>query len=109
MAENVPQEAGDDVEEPDFPTKIADQLESVADKARSMTVDKAEKVGKWVAAGPILTMLGLLALIFFLIGTSRMLGEVVGTEVAYAIIGGLFLIGAWLVWRMRDPKEKPDA
>ena len=95
--------------EPDFPTKIADAIESAAGKARSVTVDKAEAIGKWVAAGPILGMLAILAVIFLLIGVSRLLGELVGTEIAYAIIGGLLGIGALLVWRMRDPKETPDA
>ena len=92
----------------DFPVKIADTLESVAGKARSLTVDKAENIGTWVATGTILFFIAVLAVIFLLIGLSRLLGEVVGTEVAYAIIGGLFLIGSWLVWRQRDPKETPD-
>jgi hypothetical protein len=95
-------------QEPDFPVKIADSLESVAMKARSLTVDKAESVGKWAAAGTVLAFIALMAVIFLLIGVSRILGEAVGTEVAYAIIGGLFLVAALLVWRMRDPKE-PDA
>ena len=94
--------------EPDFPTKIADGLEAIAAKARSLTVDKAENLGNWVAAGAILTFIALIAFIFLLIGLSRMLGEVVGTEVAYAIIGGLFALGALLIWRKRNPKENPD-
>jgi hypothetical protein len=95
-------------QEPDFPVKIADGLEAVAEKARSLTVGKAENVGKWAAAGTVLVFIGIMAVIFLLIGVSRILGEAVGTEVAYAIIGGLFLIAALLIWRMRDPKE-PDA
>jgi len=94
-------------QEPDFPVKIADTLETVADKARSLTVDKAENIGKWVATGTILFFIALIAVIFLLIGLSRLLGEVVGTEVAYAIIGGLFLIAALLIWRKRDPEEDP--
>lgn len=89
----------------DFPVKIADALESVAGKARSLTVDKAEAAGKWAAAATVLVFLGIMAVIFLLIGVSRLLGEVVGTEVAYAIIGGLFLVAALLIWRQRDPKE----
>ena len=94
--------------EEDFPVKIADALESVANKARSLTVDKAEKAGKWIAAGPLLTMLVIIAVIFLLIGLSRLLGEVVGTEIAYAIIGGLFAVAALLLWRQRNPKENAD-
>lgn len=94
-----------EVAEPDFPVKIADSIESVASKARSLTVDKAESVGKWAAAGTVLVFIGLVAVIFLLIGVSRILGEIVGTEVAYAIIGGLALLAALLIWRLRDPKE----
>ena len=95
-------------QEPDFPVKVADALESVADKARSLTVGKAENVAKWVAAGTILFFIALIAIVFVLIGTSRILGELVGTEVGYAIIGGLFLIVAWLLRRKRDSKETDD-
>lgn len=97
-----------DNNEPDFPVKIADALESFAGRARSLTVDKAESFGKWVAAGVILAILAVVALVFFLIGTARILGELVGTEVAYAIIGGLLALVALLIWRKRDPKETPD-
>ena len=95
-------------EEPDFPVKIADALESVADKARSLTVDKAENLGKWVATGTILFFIAIIAAIFLLIGLMRLLGEVVGVEVAYAIVGGLFLLAALLIWRLRDPKESKE-
>lgn len=95
-------------QEPDYPVKIADSLESAAAKARSLTVGKAESVAKWTAAGTVLAILGLMAVIFLLIGVSRILGELVGTEVGYAIIGGLLLVVALLVWRKRDPKETPD-
>ena len=96
-------------QEPDFPVKIADSLESAAAKARSLTVGKAENAAKWAAAGTVLAFIGIMAVIFLLIGVSRIIGELVGTEVGYAIIGGLFLIVALLVWRKRDPKETPDA
>jgi hypothetical protein len=102
------QQTTQDEHEPEFPTKIADALESAAGKARSLTVDKAETVGKWVAAGPLLAMIGLLAVIFLLIGLTRLLGAVVGMEIAYAIIGGLLVLGALLIWRKRDPEESPD-
>ena len=95
-------------EDRDFPVKVADALESVADKARSLTVGKAENIAKWVAAGTIIFFLGLLAIIFLLIGINRILGELVGTEIAYTIIGGLFLIVALLLWRQRNPKESDN-
>ncbi len=108
MTDREPETGFEPDVEPDFPTKVADALESMAAKARSLTVDRAENAAKWAAAGTVLFFLGVIAVIFLLIGLARLLGEVVGTEVAYAIIGGLLLIGAWLIWRMRDPKESPD-
>jgi len=96
-------------QEPDFPVKIADALESIAGKAQSLTVGKAENAAKWVAAGTIIFFIAIIAVVFILIGVSRIFGEIVGTEVAYAIIGGLFLIAALLLWRMRNPKDDSDA
>lgn len=89
--------------EEEFPTRIAGALESVADTARSLTVDKAANVIKWAALAIVLAALGLAALIFFLIGLFRILGEVLGNqEIAYAVVGGLFLIVVALLLRFRS-------
>jgi hypothetical protein len=92
----------------DFPTRIADLLENVATKVRSMTVDKVASALRWIAAGIIVGMLGFLVTVFLAIGLFRLLGELIGVEVAYAAFGGLFLLGGVLLWSRRKPTPHED-
>lgn len=96
--------------EEEFPVRIAGTLESVANTARSLTVDKAAAAIKWTAVAVVLAALGLSALVFFLIGSFRLLGEVLGNqEIAYAVVGGLFLVGvALLRLRKREPETSEE-
>jgi hypothetical protein len=88
----------------DFPTKIADFLESIAHKIRAMTVDRVRGAAKWTALGLILAVLGILLVLFLFIGIFRILGELIGVKTAYAALGGLFvLVGAFL-WSKRVPQ-----
>ena len=95
----------------DFPTKIAELLESIAVKIRSMTVDRVRGAAKWIALGLIIATLALLLVIFLLVGVFRLLGELIGVRTAYATIGGLFVIVGAFLWSMRirkSPKEALD-
>jgi hypothetical protein len=87
----------------DFPTRIADFLESIAAKVRSLTVDRLERWTKWVAAGVVLSVLAFLIIVFLLIGLFRLLGAVTGFTIAYTIIGGIFLVVGVLLWSKRKP------
>ncbi len=89
----------------DFPTRIAELLESVAARVRAMTVDRIAKAVRWLAATPLLLALVLVALIFLLIGLYRIVGEIVGVKVAYAGTAGLLLAGAAFLWSKRRTKE----
>ena len=92
----------------DFPTQIADLLENVATKVRSMTVDRVANWMKWVAMAPILLMLGFVAFVFLLIGLFRILAEITeSTIIAYAILAGLFLIIAVFLWVKRNSGLEP--
>jgi hypothetical protein len=100
----------------DFPTKIADFLESMTEKVRSMTVDRMARVLTFIALGLVATALVGTAIIFFLVGLMRIVGELVhkvcdcelSTEIGYAIVGGLFLVAGALFWskRTRRPNEE---
>lgn len=92
----------------DFPTKIADFLEQSAVKVRSMTVDRIAGGVRWGAAGIVLAVLGFLLAVFLLIGIFRLLGELIGVEVTYAIFGGLFLLLGVLLLRQRKPRSDKD-
>lgn len=89
----------------DYPTQIADFLEELATKIRSMTVDRAENAVTWTALGVVLTMIAFLILFWLLVAYFRALGALVGQEVAYAITGGILIIVGALLWIRRFPDE----
>ncbi|NOX23273.1 MAG: hypothetical protein GXP36_09305 [Actinobacteria bacterium] len=89
----------------DFPARIADALETFATKVRAMTVDRIANAVRWVTAGIVILTLAVVALILFIIGLFRVLDTAVDPEIAYAIIGGLFMVLGVLLWRKRIPKE----
>jgi uncharacterized membrane protein YidH (DUF202 family) len=90
----------------DYPSKIADFLEDLATRIRSMTVDRASIAVTWTAIGIVIATVGLLALIWFLVGFFRALGTLVGQELAYAIVGGILLLAGVFVWVKRYPEDE---
>jgi hypothetical protein len=48
-------------------------------------------------------MLALVLLVFLLVGLFRLLGEVTTVEIAYLIVGGLFVIAGAFLWAKRTP------
>lgn len=90
----------------DFPTRIAELLESVATKVRSMTVDRLAGAARWTAAGLVLVVLGMLLVVFLVVGLIRILGGLIGVEWTYVLIGGLFLVLGLFLWGKRKPKTE---
>jgi len=93
----------------DFPTRVADFLESLATRIREMTVDRLARVIKFVALGLVAITLVGISFVFLLIGLFRILEELIfkacdcsqAMEISYGTIGGLFvLVGAFL-WSRR--------
>lgn len=87
----------------DYPSQIADFLEQLAVKIRSMTVDRAENAVTWTALGVVLAMVGFLVVLWLLVAYFRALGALVGQEIAYAITGGILIIVGALLWIRRFP------
>jgi hypothetical protein len=93
----------------DFPTKIADFLESVTARIRSMTVDPVARIITWVTLGLVALVLVGASLTFLLVGVFRIVGELVRKgcdcnsymEITYAVVGGVFLLVGALIWRKR--------
>ncbi|HSM01706.1 MAG TPA: hypothetical protein VK960_04580 [Acidimicrobiia bacterium] len=108
--------AEQDTSRDDYPAKIADFLEAIAARIRSMTVDRIARVITFVTLGLVALTLVTSALIFFLVGLFRIVGEVTRKacdctrymEISYAIVGGLFLLLGALLWskRIRKPSEE---
>lgn len=88
----------------DFPTKIADFLESIATRIRQLTVERVAGWARWTAIGVVLALLGLVMAIFTIVALFRLIAELVTVEGAYAIFGGIFVIAGIFLWSKRLPK-----
>jgi len=89
----------------DLPAEIANLIETVTAKIRSMTVDRAENAITWSALGIMLAIIAILAVIWLLVAFFRAFGELVGQELAYAITGGILIVVGALVWMRRFPQD----
>jgi hypothetical protein len=89
----------------DFPTQIADFLEDIANRFRSMTVDRVAGWAKWLGVGIVAITLAVVLGIFLVVGLVRLLAGLVGMQWAYTIIGGLFVVVGMFLWRLRRPRE----
>ena len=90
----------------DFPTRLADLLESVATKVRSLTVDRASKAITLTAMALPVAVFGLLAIVFLFMTIHGALAVPLTDAGAYGVIVGLFVIGGALLWRKRN--ETPE-
>ncbi len=98
----------------DFAQRIPDLLESTTERVRSMTVDRVARVLTFLALGMVATVLVGMAMIFLFVGLFRILGDVAtrvcgcnsGMEIAYAVVGGLFLLLGALLWSKRMTKDE---
>jgi short subunit fatty acids transporter len=105
----------------DFSKRIPDMLEAATDKVRSLTVDRAARIIKWVTLGLVIAALVSLAIFFLLVGLGRitegLIARACGDQnadcnwpmtVAYAAIGGLFLLIGALLWAARNRRKPPE-
>lgn len=89
----------------DFPARFADLLESVAVRARSLTVDRARRVVKVASlALPALT-LGLVAVVFLFLTIHGALAIPLGHWGAFAVEGGVFALAGVLLWSKRATQD----
>ena len=104
--------AEQDTSRDDYPARIADFLEAIATRIRSMTVDRIARVITFVTLGLLALTLVTSAVIFFLVGLFRVSGELIRKacdctrymEITYAIVGGVFLLLGALLWSKRIRK-----
>ena len=91
----------------DYLQRIPDLLERLTERIRSLAVDKPAKVITMITAGVVAVVMVIVALVFLFIGLFRILGDLVDDmELAYAIVGGLFLIIGLLLWARRTAETK---
>ena len=106
---------GNPFTDPNWATDLADTVERVVGKVRSVATDNAVKASRGIVFG----MLGLLALLtatpLFIILITRLsqtvLSRVIRTDHAttvwasYLIVGGLLMLAGFVLLRMRHSKE----
>ena len=91
---------------PPLSARLADLLETIATRIREMSVDRAATGITWAAIGVIALFAGLTALFWLLVGIFRILGTLMGTETAYAVVGLLLILAGALVWSRRYPQDR---
>lgn len=89
----------------DLPSRIADFLEDLATRIRSLTVDRAANAVTWTAVGIVLAVLGFLIVFWALVAGFRALGTLIGQELAYAVVGIVLIIVGTVLWSLRFPKD----
>jgi hypothetical protein len=91
---------------PPLSARVADLLESVATRIREMTVDRAATGITAAAIGIIAVFAGFMAVFWLLVGIFRILGTLMGTELAYAVVGLLLILAGALIWSRRYPQDR---
>ncbi len=92
----------------EIPTRFADLLENAALKVRSLTVDRLDRAVKITALGIIAVTLGAIAIIYLVRAIFEAVAVPLGVLGAYALFGGLFVVGGALMWAMRKRQPKED-
>jgi len=93
----------------DFPTRIADFLESLTTRVRALTVDRVARAITFATLGLVAITLVMAAFVFVLVGLFRILEELIfkacdcyqAMEISYGAVGGLFLLIGVLLWLRR--------
>jgi H+/Cl- antiporter ClcA len=92
-------------------------LESATERVRSLTVDRVARILKILALGMVIAVLVALALIFLFVGLARIVNGLIShacsdctwsMPVAYAALGGLFLLFGALLWSARTKRKDPE-
>ena len=91
-----------------FADKFADFLEALAQKVRSLTVDRLDRLIIVVSLGIIAAVLAFVALTLLSIALFRIVATYVTSPGAYAIFGGIFIIAGAFAWTRRKPEQETD-
>jgi len=100
----------------DFAKRIPSLLESVTKRIRAITVDPLARAIKYVSLGLVAAALIVIAVIFLLVGLFRIVEELIdrlfhsdySMEIAYSVLGGVFLLLGALLWSKRTRKTPTE-
>lgn len=85
----------------EYARRLADLLEQVAIKVRSLTVDRVAGVIRMAGLGIVATVLAFTAVIFLLWAVFGALQIPLTTAGAFALLGGVLLLAGGLLWFKR--------
>lgn len=91
---------------PPLSARVADLLEEIAARVREMSVDRASTAITWIALSVLLAAAAIMAVFWLLVGIFRLLGTLIGTETAYAVVGLILIIVGAFVWSRRYPQDR---
>jgi hypothetical protein len=92
----------------EFASRFADLLENTALKVRSFTVDRADRAIKITALGIIAITLGFVAIVYLVRAIFQAVAVPLGVLGAYALFGGLFVLGGAFMWAIRKRPSEED-
>lgn len=90
----------------DLPRRLAELLEMVATRIRSMTIDRVARVITTTSLALPLAVFALLAMIFLFLTIHGALAIPLTTAGAHGVMAGLFVVGGGLIWRKRTPNSE---
>lgn len=90
----------------DLPRRLAELLETVATRIRSMTIDRVARVVTAASLAVPLLVLALLTVVFLFMTIYGALAIPLTSAGAFGVLAGLFTVGGALAWRKRSPDSE---
>ena len=85
----------------ELPRRLAELLETVATRVRSMTVDRIARGVTMASLALPLLVLGLLSVVFLFMTIHAALAIPLTDAGAFGVMAGLFALGGMFAWRKR--------
>ncbi len=91
---------------PDWPQQATETIVGLVDNVKHKTTQPATKAVRAVVYGIVIAILGVPAVIMLLVGIVHLLSQIsnsigLGVWLVYLVLGTLFTIAGWILWRKR--------
>ncbi len=93
----------------DWAAEVADRIDDVVAKVRANTSDRLVGIARMVVFGLLAAVMGVMALVLFVIFAIRLLDVIIPGEVwiPYVVLGAIFLAAGLFLWSKRTAKPRP--
>ena len=104
---------GNPLTDPNWATEVTDQITTLVGNVRDKTTNNAIKIVRGVVFGLMALILGVAAIVLFIILSTRALQSLLdiffewdkSVYLSYFILGGIFMIGGWFFMSKRFSAE----